>query len=99
MRRAANLDSNHGHIVDALRRAGATVHSLAGLGDGAPDLLVGFRGDTHLFEVKDGGKSPSRRKLRPSQKRWHLAWKGSPVVVVTTPHEALAAIGLLLRMS
>jgi hypothetical protein len=45
----------------ALRSAGATVQSLAGVGKGVPDLLVGFKGQTLLFEVKDGFKPPSKR--------------------------------------
>lgn len=31
-------------IAEALRRAGCTVQSLAALGNGAPDLLVGIDG-------------------------------------------------------
>jgi hypothetical protein len=41
MRRAAKIDANQPQIVEALRKAGATVHSLAAVGNGIPDLLVG----------------------------------------------------------
>ena len=55
MRRAARTDSNHEEIVKALRAVGATVQSLAGVGHGVPDLLVGYQGKTSdtfgLFEI------------------------------------------------
>jgi hypothetical protein len=82
MRRAAHTDSNQGEIVDALRKAGASVEpKLARLGEGVPDLLVGIRGVTTVFEVKDGAKVPSKRKLTDDEKVWHDAWRGSKYVV------------------
>ena len=43
-RRASRLDSNHGEIIEALLGVtGVTCHSLAGVGCGVPDLLVGGR--------------------------------------------------------
>ena len=63
-RRASRLDDNHGEIVTALRSvSGVSVSSLAGLGDGVPDLLVGARRVNYLCEIKDGEKPPSRRSL------------------------------------
>lgn len=82
MRRAAHTDANQGEIVDALRAAGASVEpKLARLGEGVPDLLVGIRGVTTVFEVKDGAKVPSKRKLTDDEKEWHDAWRGSKHVV------------------
>lgn len=93
-RRASRTDANQKIVVKALRDAGATVQHLHAVGDGCPDLLVGFRGSSHLVEVKDGKKPPSARKLTPDQVEWHGAWKGSPVHVVKSVTEALAVIGL-----
>lgn len=93
MRRAAKVDRNQSEVVDALRTVGATVHSLAAVGSGFPDLLVGFRRGTYLLEVKDGKKKPSARELTPDQIAWHLEWSGGPCVVVNSVGEALAAIG------
>lgn len=83
MRRAAKIDRNQPEIVAALQSMGARVQSLAQIGNGCPDLLVGFRGQTLLIEVKDGRLPPSGRALTPDQQRWHAAWKGEPVWVVT----------------
>jgi len=49
MRRTAKVDANHREIVDALRRIGAGVQSLAGVGNGVPDLLVYFRGEDRSY--------------------------------------------------
>lgn len=95
MRRAAQVDANHRDIVDALRDVGCSVESLAGVGDGVPDLLVGFCKQTFLLEVKDGTKKPSAQKLRESQVDWHAEWKGRPVIVVRSVAEALKAVGVV----
>ena len=92
MRQRARVDGNHAAIVAALRRAGCSVQSLAMIGDGAPDLLIGIAGANYLVEVKDGGKPPSKRRLTPDEATWHGAWCGQ-VAVVATIDEALAVIG------
>ena len=93
--RAAKIDANHEAVVTALRAAGATVQSLAGVGKGVPDLLVGFKGQTLLFEVKDGFKPPSKRSLNEDQLRWHGSWKGGALAVVDSPDAALRMIGVI----
>ncbi len=94
MRRAAQVDANQAEIVQALRKWGCSVQSLAAQGKGCPDLLVGLRGQNHLLEVKDGKKVPSEQQLRDSQEKWHAAWRGPPVFVVRNVEEALVAVGL-----
>ena len=95
MRRAAKVDDNQEEIVKALRSVGATVQTLAAVGKGVPDLLVGHRGRTILIEVKDGKKSPSERRLTEDQVKWHGSWRGGPVAIVTDVEGALRAIGML----
>lgn len=92
-RHAARVDGNHGAVVEALRKAGATVQSLATIGNGCPDLLVFYRG-LYLLEVKDGNKPPSARSLTPDQVEWIKAW-GGPVFVVESPAHALTVIGAI----
>ena len=49
MRRAAKLDANHPAIVEALLSvSGVTLHSLAGVSNGCPDLLVA-RGGSRIW--------------------------------------------------
>lgn len=92
MRRAAKVDANQSAVVKALRQLGYSVESLAAVGNGVPDLLVGRNGRTFLLEVKDGSKPPSARALTEHQVQWHQRWKGTPVVVVTGVNEAIAAL-------
>jgi Holliday junction resolvase len=93
--RAAKVDANHVQVVEALRAAGATVQSLAGVGKGVPDLLVGHQGHTLLMEVKDGDKSPSQRKLTEDQLKWHREWNGGTLAVVDGPEAALRVLGVI----
>lgn len=95
MRRAARTDANQQAVIDVLRQVGATVHSLASMGQGCPDLLVGFRGRTCLMEVKDGSKPPSERRLTPDQVVWHRDWTGGSLTVVNSPEDALKVIGVI----
>lgn len=95
MMRWAKIDANQEAVVMALRAAGATVQSLAAVGKGVPDLLVGYQGQTLLMEVKDGNKSPSARLLTEDQLRWHGNWKGGALAVVDGPDAALRMIGVL----
>ena len=91
MRRAAKVDANQAEIVQALRQIGAVVQSLAAVGNGCPDLLVGYRNRLFLLELKDGNKPPSAQALTPHQVEWHRVWQGR-VVVVNSVESAIAAI-------
>ena len=91
MRRYPRLDANQPEIVDALRKVGASVQSLASVGSGVPDLLVGYRGAWFVMEVKDGAKPPSKQALTPDEKEWHES-AGAVVHVVNSVERALAVI-------
>jgi hypothetical protein len=95
MRRAAKIDANQPQIVEALRKAGATVHSLAAVGNGIPDLLVGYANKTALLEVKDGRQPPSARQLTPDQQQWHQTWTGGTVAIVPDVQAALRVLKLM----
>ena len=81
-------DGNQAAIIDALRAEGLSVCSLAALGGGAPDLLIGSAGQTYLAEVKNGEKCPSHRMLTPDQRRWIGRWNGSAVIVLLDVSQA-----------
>tara|TARA_Y100000310_G_scaffold273610_1_gene289148 strand:- start:109 stop:492 length:384 start_codon:yes stop_codon:yes gene_type:complete len=82
------VDSNHAEIVKALRSyPDVSVFSIATLGQGIPDLVVGINGVTVLVEVKAG-----RKKLNALQASWHAAWTGTPVVVMRSVDEAHALV-------
>jgi hypothetical protein len=92
---AARVDDNQSEIVKALQRIGAYVIDCSHVGQGFPDLLIAYRGRWVLLEVKDGEKSPSRRKLTPAQTIFHaeaLA-KGCKVHVVESVDDAIRVVG------
>lgn len=91
MRRAARVDDNQAAIVSALRLMGCSVQHLHSVGEGTPDLLVGFRAKNLLLECKDGAKPPSKQKLTPQQVEWHRDWRGQ-VAVVRSENEAIEAV-------
>jgi hypothetical protein len=76
MRKRAKIDANQPEIVAALRRIGCSVQSLANIGGGCPDILVGYRGLNHILEIKDGTLPPSRRGLTLDEYKWHEEWQG-----------------------
>jgi len=91
VRKRARVDDNQREIVNALRDIGASVLSLATIGGGCPDLVVGYRGTNYLLEVKDGGKSPSKRKLTKDEENFINNWRGR-VAVVYSIDDAIGAI-------
>jgi hypothetical protein len=91
MRRAARIDANQPEIVKALRAVGASVQILSAVGHGCPDILVGYQGRNFLFEIKDGSKPPSDRRLTPAEEKWFGAWRGQ-CRVVESEHGALCAV-------
>lgn len=92
MRHRPRTDANHAQIVQALRDCGCQVLSLAAIGKGCPDLLVGTPCGLVLVEVKDGDKPPSKRKLTKDEREFHLRWS-EHVRVVESVEEALKMIG------
>lgn len=88
------VDDNQPAIVSALRQVGATVLVLSMVGSGCPDIAVGYRGITYLFEIKDGAKPASKRKLTGDEQIWHDNWRGH-VAIVENVDDALTQIGAI----
>ena len=95
MRRSARVDANQAAIVAVLRKMGASVQSLAAIGGGCVDLLVGYRGVNHVVEIKDGDKPPSKRRLTDDQVDWHRNWRGGAVVMLESAAEAAEWMGAI----
>ncbi len=86
MRRNAKVDANQAEIVKALRSVGCSVQSLATVGRGCPDIVVGFRGRNWLFEIKVG-----KAKLTPDEIEWADTWRGQ-LATIRSFDEALTVI-------
>jgi Holliday junction resolvase len=81
MRRRARRDDNHRDIVATFRACHASVLDTASLGNGAPDLIIGYNKQTVLVEVKDGSKPPSKRKLTLDEVEFMNTWRGKYVII------------------
>jgi hypothetical protein len=86
MRRAGRVDNTQKAAVDALRAIGASVQILSAVGQGVPDLLVGYHGVNVLVEMKTGNKPLTRE-----EEEWHAKWAGQ-VLTAKTPEEAQIAV-------
>ena len=87
-------DANQTQIVKTLRKLGASVLVLSGVGHGCPDILAGYRGQNVLIEIKDGSKPPSGRKLTEHEQAFFDGWRGQ-VDIVKSEEEAVALVGKL----
>lgn len=90
MRKYGKTDTNQGEIVAALEKAGCMVFSLASIGGGMPDLLVGRAGVTWgPYEIKSKGG-----KLTPAEIKWWEEWRGGGCVVFCA-EDILRNMGML----
>ena len=73
-----------------MREAGAYVKAIND--EGLFDLLVSYRGETMLIEVKDGAKPPSARRLTEAEQKFHDEWPGSNLYIINSVEEALSLL-------
>lgn len=77
----ARTDANQTQVVNAFRMFGCSVQHLHTIGKGCPDILVGYKGKNYLFEIKDGDKPQSQRRLTEDEMKWHKLWTGQVKVI------------------
>lgn len=94
MRRAARVDANQADIVNALVDVGASVQSLSAVGVGVPDLLVGWRSQNFMLEIKNPNVPKRDQRLTEAQRNFHRVWRGS-IHQVHTVEQALAVLGVI----
>lgn len=92
MKHYPKLDANQKEIVKGLRDRGLSVQSLASIGRGCPDILVGYRGANFLLELKNDKLSKSQTELNEDQVKWHASWVGQKATVKNLG-QALFAVG------
>ena len=90
MRRAARRDNGEQDIIKAMRAEGAYVKQIND--EGLFDLLVSYRGETLLIEVKDGAKPPSARRLTDAEQKFHDEWPLSNLFIIISPEDAVALL-------
>lgn len=86
-------DNNHNAVVAAFRTLGCSVIEMHAVGiPGMPDLAVGCIRKTHLVEIKNPESAYGRAGLNAYQTAFAGDWRGEPVMIVTSPDEAAAAV-------
>lgn len=78
---ARRVDDNQKDIIAAFRKLGYSVRDTSRLGEGFPDICCGKAGRTYIFEIKDGKKPPSARKLTPAEQKFKNEWRGQYTVI------------------
>lgn len=95
MKYGAKKDANHSDVVDALKKAGASVIDMSHVGRGFPDLIVGANSKTLLVEIKNPKTSYGRKGLNKNQTKWKELWVGGEYCIVDGPEAALRMIGVI----
>lgn len=91
MKFARKVDSNQKEIIKSLRQVYAKVFDLSGIGQGIPDLMVIYRNQIYLLEVKSG-----QNGLTKAQEAFFMEAHGCDKVgVVKSPDDALRFIGAI----
>ena len=70
------MDGNQPEIVKAFRALGCTVAHTHRLGQGFPDICVGYGGLSMLIEIKDGSKPKSAQELTDDEREFQGRWTG-----------------------
>lgn len=91
MRIKGKIDANQPAIVKGLRALGCSVVSVAGIGGGCGDLVIGRAGVNYFLEVKDEDQPPSKRRLTEDEDKFHKDWRGQ-IDVVENLDEAIAVV-------
>jgi hypothetical protein len=96
-RRANRKDANHAAIACLLQQVGAHVIDAAAAPTLGFDLLVAYRGQMYIMEIKDGSKPPCERQLTPNEQEQQAALErhGVEYYVVLSEDDALKAIGAI----
>lgn len=86
---SARIDENQPDLVAFLRKAGASVQLLSKVGQGCPDLLVGYLELTVAAEVKNPAKPRADQELTPAQVLWFKAWNGDKPWILKNESDCL----------
>jgi Holliday junction resolvase len=88
---AKKVDLNHADVVKTLRSLGASVFDASKVGKGFPDIVVGYKNNTILVEIKSG----ENKKFTPTQLKFMSEWKGSSIIRINDVDGAIRLIKML----
>lgn len=82
-------DKNQGELVTALEKLGCTVMDLSAVGEGCPDIVVGYRGMNYLAEIKQ-----PKKQLSLGQRANAMWWRGGRVYTLRTVQDCIRMLGI-----
>jgi Holliday junction resolvase len=85
------VDENQKTIVHTFIALGASVIDLSRVGQGTPDLAIGYKGKTVFVEVKSSDKA----KYTESQIKFMQNWRGGPLVRVDDVESVLRVLRII----
>ena len=85
------VDENQKQIIHTFIALGASVLNLSRVGEGCPDILVGYRKHSVLCEIKRDSKAA----YTESQVKFMQGWRGGPVSRIDSVDAAIRLIKML----
>lgn len=85
------VDENQKQIIHTFIALGASVVDLSRVGQGTPDLVIGYKGKTIFVEVKRDAKA----KYTEAQIKFMQNWRGGPVSRIDSVDAAIRLIKML----
>jgi hypothetical protein len=85
------VDENQKQIIHTFIALGASVLNLSRVGEGCPDILIGYKGVICLVEIKRDEKAA----FTEPQIKFMQNWKGGPVSRIDSVDAAIRLIKML----
>lgn len=85
------VDANQNQIIHTFIALGASVLNLSRVGEGCPDILVGYKQHSVLVEIKRDEKA----KYTEPQIKFMQTWRGGPVSRIDSVDAAIRLIKML----
>jgi rhamnose utilization protein RhaD (predicted bifunctional aldolase and dehydrogenase) len=85
------VDENQKQIIHTFICLGASVLNLSRVGEGCPDILIGYKNNSVLCEIKRDEKA----KYTEPQIKFMQNWRGGPVSRIDSVDAAIRLIKML----
>jgi len=85
------VDENQSQIIHTFIALGASVLNLSRVGEGCPDILIGYKKHSVLCEIKRNDKAP----YTESQVKFMQNWRGGAISRIDSVDAAIRLIKML----
>jgi hypothetical protein len=85
------VDANQNQIIHTFIALGASVLNLSRVGQGCPDILIGYKNQSILCEIK----ADEKKTFTEPQIKFMQNWRGGPVSRIDSVDAAIRLIKML----